>query len=246
MLLVDNRDGSNELIPLLPDCVSCRLDAGDVAVAGYGPDGDVLVGVEVKKMRDLLDSISSGRLAYTQLRPMFDNYFQSWLLTVGDYRASRTGELQLRGRAGWHGFRIGSRHVPIGYLESSIIELQAIGLHHHHVASNQDAAQWLLRLERWWSKPWDQHKGLKKFDTSSAQSHIALMPERDPVEDQIARVVKEFPGLGWDRAQAAARHFQSVDEAINAPLSEWATIAGIGKVLAKTTTEAIRRRRNGS
>lgn len=245
MIFVDDRDGSNELIPLLPDCTPCRLDAGDVAIAGNGPDGDVLVGVEVKKMDDLLKSISSGRLGDIQLEPLVDNYYQAWLLTIGSYRAGRSGELQLRGsRGNYYPYRIGNRPVPMGYVEAMLVELQALGLHHKHVYSNEDAARWIATLGRWWCKPWSQHRGLRKFHTQPVR--LALMPERDPVEDQIARVVKELPGLGWERAWAAAGEFESIDEALNAPLSRWATIAGIGKVLAKTTVEAIKRRKHGA
>lgn len=243
-ILIDDRDGSNELIPLVPDCTSCRLNSGDVAIPGWGPDGEVLIGVEVKKLDDFLTSVTTGRLAETQLPPMFADYYQSWLLTIGTYREGREGRLEVRGRFQWRPYSMGNRQVPVGFLEASIIELQAIGLHHHHVATNQEAAQWIQRLARWWSKEWSQHRGLKKFDRTS-QARQALLPDHDPVEAQIAQVVKEFPALGWERAWAAAKQFDSVLDAVNATRDRWAQVPGIGKILANTTYEAIRRRKNG-
>lgn len=246
VILIDERAGSRELIPLIPDCVPCYLDAGDVAITGSGPDGDVLIGVEVKKLDDLLKSISSGRLAATQLEPLLAGYYQAWLITIGAYREGRGGELQIRsGRGTWYNYRIGNRPVPIGYLESSLIELQTIGLNHKHAESNEAAAQFVARLARWWGKRWDEHKGLKKFDRSADRSsvRVALMPECDPCVDQMARVFKELPNLGWDRAHAAANHFDSIVEGVNANVHQWSQIPGVGKVIAKAVVEANNRRR---
>lgn len=241
MILVDTRDGSNELIPLLAGCSPCLLPAGDICIPGNGPDGDVLIGVEVKKIDDLLQSITNGRLSATQLPAMVDNFscLGRWLLTVGEYRNGRAGRLEVKGsRGGFYPYRVGSREVPWGYVEGFLIELQTMGFGLKQVASNEHAAEWLERLDRFWSKPWLEHKAMKKFDVS-ARNKVALMPDVDKELLARAEVFKDLPGLGWERAMAAAEHFPTVIDAMISEENEWAEVRGIGKVLAKAITRFI-------
>ncbi len=244
MILVDDRDGSNELIPLLPDCVPCRLTSGDVAIPGNGPEGEVLVGVEVKKVRDLLQSMETGRLAATQLPQLLVDYNHVWLLIVGEYREGRGGRLEVKGSHGrWWTHRIGSREVPCGYVEGFLVELSTVGVNIKQVHDNGAAASWISLLARWWDRDWASHKALKKFDRSAA-AKVAGMPmdERDAEwrrRDQIARAAATLPGIGWDRAQEIARTFPSIRYMSNAEIEEWVEIKGIGKVLARTAVEAI-------
>lgn len=204
----------------------------------------MLVGVEAKKVRDLLESMATGRLAATQLPRLMVDYNQVWLLVIGEYRAGTGGVLSVKsGKGGWHPFRIGPRPVPIGYVESFIIELQTVGVHIKQVESNAAAAEWIRCLHRFWSKKWEDHKALLKFD-KSALNKVAVMPIIERTEewrrqDQIARAAATLPGIGYDRAWEVARTFPSIRYMANAELAEWQKISGIGKVLAKAAMGAI-------
>lgn len=250
MMLVDNQEGSKELLPFLdPDtALPCRIvnaqgqPIGDVAFHGNGPDGDVQIGVEVKRLADLLSSESTGRLAGTQLPRMLGsdatghaNYDFIWLLSIGRHRCGPQGYLEVRRGKFWAPYRIGSRPVPYGYLEAFLIELQVMGILHKNVYDYQEAAAWLGVLYRWFAKPWDKHKAMRKLDKSRA---LTLFPGLDESTKQRLRTFETLPNLGFERALTAARVFPSIVAGVTAPEQEWAKVPGIGKVIARSVVRA--------
>lgn len=241
-MYVDDRAGSERLLriePVASLAVSCRLDAGDVMIVGNGPnDTNPLVGVEVKSIFDLISSINTGRFQATQLPGLRATYDEAWLLYYGPYRLGENGSLQVRRGGAWRGYRLGIRPVPYGYLEGLLCDLAWEGLNIKHVYDEREAAAWLGVLYRWWSKPWGRHKGLRTFDRSR---EVSLMPHMDADIKYRACVAKEFPGVGIDKAVAAALHFASVADMINADTREWEKVDGIGRVLARAIVDANRR-----
>lgn len=250
-LYVDYRAGSVDLIAYPPiDRMAevTTLDAGDVMFVGNGPGEEpLLVGVECKKISDLISSINTGRLQATQLPPFLETYRVRWLLTYGEYGADAAGRLCVprRKRGGYTvkvPYRMGSRQIPYGYVEALLMDLAAVGVHHKHCADEQEAARWLGVLHRWWSKPWSEHKGLHAIDESG---DISLMPNMDEVTAAILIVAKRYPGLGYKRALLAAQHFESVIQMTCAPTQDWLKIKGIGKVVADGVVDFVRRKKNG-
>lgn len=240
MILVDDRDGSRDLIPLLGELATpCRLDSADVAFNGNGPEGVVTIGVEVKKIPDLLSSEADGRLGGEggQLQRMRIDYDVVWLLTVGDYRANpNTGDLEVAGRHGWRRHRVGSRGVPIGYLEAFLVELQLGGTLIKQVSTNEEAAGWVIINSRWWNKRWTDHKALRKLNMSG----FSMMPGLDPATIQKVKTFQSLPNLGFERALAASRHFPTVEAGIGASAWDWAKVPGIGPVIAQAVYNSIR------
>jgi ERCC4-type nuclease len=99
LIVLDPRAGSGDLYPLLPrtDTVFGQLDAGDAMSDGWGPNGPILWGIEVKRLSDALQSLQDGRLPASQL-PRMHEYFQYvFLLIEEDMRVDpKTGNLQKR------------------------------------------------------------------------------------------------------------------------------------------------------
>lgn len=246
-VLIDNRAGSVDLIkykPLDETGELCRLDYGDVLIVGNGATDNVLVGIEVKSIWDLLSSVSTGRLQATQVTGMLEQFDVCWLLYYGEYRpAIRDGRLQVKKGEQWKGFSIGSREVPYGYLEGLLFDLAVLNVHVKHVRDIREAAIWIGCLHRWWSKPWAKHKGMRCFDESVKMNgevaRASIMPRLDDKTLFRARVAKEFPGMGYERAVKAAEYFGSVKEMVNASSDEWVKVDGIGKVIAKAVVKAV-------
>lgn len=240
-VFIDDRAGSKDLIKYPPlDEIGelTRLESGDVCIVGNGASEDVLIGVEVKSLWDLLSSMATGRLQGKQVPAMLDTYYQSWLLYYGEYRpGSKDGRLQIRNGTGWKGFSIGTRAVPYGYLESLLFDLVTIGVRVKHVSSKKEAAVWIGCLSRWWGKPWNKHKGMRTFDNSR---ELSLMPGVDSDTLVRCRVAAQFPGLGFERAVAAGRYFKTISDMVNAGVKDWEEVPGIGKVLAKAIVRAVR------
>lgn len=239
-VFVDDRAGSRELVKYAPlDAAGelCRLDSADVMIPGNGPDGPVLVGVEVKSIRDFISSIRTGRLQATQLPAMLTTYQHSWLLVHGEYRPDTSGQLLLRRGPTWVRYQLGQREVPFGYVEAMMLDIEMMGVHVRTVTTTKDAAQWIGVMARWWSKPWGKHKGLRTFDRSR---DVALMPEMDTGTYIRARVASAIPGLGFEKALAAARHFPTVLAMVSAGAEEWQEIPGVGKVIAQSVVRSVR------
>ncbi len=239
-MLVDDRAGSKDLMKyrtIKEIATLTRLDSGDVAIAGNGPQGDVLVGVEVKSTWDVLSSANTGRLQATQVPAMLKTYDVSWLLQYGTYRPSPTdGSLQIRKKGKWTSFAIGSKYVPYGYIEALFFDLAALGVKVKHVSDMAEAAAWLGVLYRWWQKPWKAHKGMRTFDRSR---DVTLMPSMDQDVYLRAKIAAQLPGVGFERAVAVANHFTSVVHMVTADEGEWAKVPGIGKVVARSAVRAM-------
>ncbi len=243
MVIVDNRDGSKELadyVCLRDNCAIGTLEFGDVMLTGNGPnDTTISVGVELKSVHDLLQSIGSGRLAGHQLPGMFQMYDHCWLLIYGHVRAGHDNYLEIYRGKRWQNYKLGRRAVPYSYLEGFLLTAQLLSpLRVKWVYSKEEAAVWVAVMDRWLGKKWDRHKALSVFNTAGT---IAAPPGADPVEAQMARLAASLPGVGWTRGWAAAKYFTSIRQMMDAPGAEWEKVPGFGPVLSKSVRNTIRR-----
>lgn len=238
LLLVDPRAGSKDLIPYFGDqALVVQMESGDVAFAGNGPEGDLFIGVEVKKVPDLLSSEATGRLAATQLPKLYRDYQRAYLLVVGRFRAADDGSLEILGnRNFWRKHRVGNREVPYAYVESFFVELAEMGVGIRVVQSNFEAALWCMIAAKWWDKPWDKHRAMRKFDNSGP---TALLPVMDPDQRQTALLAQTLPSIGYERAMAAAVTFGNPAAMWEASMVQWSEVPGVGKTLAKVAWEAL-------
>ena len=217
MLLIDGQVGSRDLVaPLqalgLPASLT-RLEFGDVAFVGKGVDGvDVLVGVELKKVGDLLDSLRSGRLAGHQLPGLQKMYQHTWLLVEGIWYIDNAGRIGYGPRHGG----ITRGRMTIGELNKRLLTLQLLGgLHPWFTKDRAGSLQFILALYRFWTDTnFDQH-----------QSHITIYhPEPLKPVSQFQRTISTLPGLGWLLSIAAQKQFGSIRCALTATAAEWANI----------------------
>lgn len=237
-VLIDDRAGSKDLI--LKPCLKgiaelARLNFGDVLIAGNGPKGSVAVGIEVKSIWDLVSSAANGRLMDTQITGMLGDYSHCWLLVYGSWRAGRKdGLLHIqRGKDRWEMFKLGKACLPYSFVEHLFTEITMMGVHVATVPSEYDAAEWVAAMASWWNKRWTDHKASRTFDHSSAEARLRPVM-LDPRVRSRAEIASKLPGVGFERAIAAAKHFKSVREMMNAPSSEWLKVPGIGKGIAKS------------
>jgi ERCC4-type nuclease len=251
-IFVDYRKGSKDLVDIYPLdkpglCELCKLDSGDVMFSGYNPTGEVLIGIELKELGELISSIQTGRLQAGQMPKMINDYDTKWLLYYGNYRPSEKGYLQTvelgNGdtvkRKKWKDYGYSNNPIRYSYLEDFLIESREYGFKIQRVGSKCEAAMWIYIYYKLISRPWSSHKLFKTFDRSG---QIPFPPEMklSDQERRMARVADELcPGIGFERAIAAARYFDSVQHMVNADVSEWQSIDGIGKVIAKRVRAAI-------
>ncbi len=234
MLFVDTRIGSKHLIPSLTRAAlpvsGVTLPFGDVAFVGRGPGGTSLnIGLELKTLPDLVNSLRTDRLSGHQLPGLLEAYDHCWLVVEGTYTCSRAGQVTLR-KGQWsvpvHG------HMPLSELDKRLLtlDLQA-GLHIWHTISRSDTVRFVTTLYRWWTDVnQDQHR-----------SHIAVHQPASlvPLSD-FRRVVTQFPRIGIRTSLAVERHFGGdLIRAANAPVAEWAAVQTGSKRLGTSSAEAI-------
>lgn len=251
MLTVDDRTGSAELAPLLrsrglPVRIG-RLSFGDISFVGNGPDGDstIPVGVEVKKIGDVLQCITNGRFAGHQLPGLLKCYDQVWLLIEGKWRPNpRDGILEVMKLSGrWEPASIGQRRFMYRDLLTWLFTIQTKAGVKVHVSSDWgEATIFISTLYSWWTnKEWEQHR-----------AHLAINSSGDDrfrdrallVRPTLLRLVaKELPGIGFDKSAAVAAVFGSVEALVSASEVELALVPGVGKKLAQQIWHSLRSER---
>src|SRR5437667_6511157 len=89
MILVDSAIGSVDLMPAIQRigvrCEKTHLASGDAMFEGRGPQGPLLIGVERKKLHDMLACIDDARYNDQRIR-MRQDYDISILMVEGHWK----------------------------------------------------------------------------------------------------------------------------------------------------------------
>lgn len=256
MILLDPREGSVDLFAHLEalglNVKLQTLESADVAFTGNGPQGEgcAWIGVERKRVRDMLGSIRSGRFSGHQLPNLVHQYDFPFLLIEGSWRPSEDDEGLLE--EGWP-----SRPVVIGksrflYREFSRFQFTiqvAAQVPVLRSSSRHETAHLIRDLWVWFNqKSWSEHRAHMAFNLTSDIGHI----EKPGL---VRRVAKELPGIGWEKSHLVEDEFGTVLEMAQSWVADderrWASIhgelkpdgrrrPGIGKVIAKRVMAAIR------
>lgn len=249
MIHIDARVGSKHLMnPLsklgLPVGLT-GLDFGDVAFSGSGPSGEAAIGIELKRLDDLIQSLTSKRFQAHQLPGMLGLYRFPILIVEGWYREAPDGLIE---RGVQYGSRLNwMRHrsfLTYNQLEGMLFTL-AFQTPFRVIKTFDTAhtAAEIARLYRWWQKPWashDSHKAIIKAVPVVATSEL-----RDPWFNRDRYfpegVALQVPGLGNKRAVAASRYFRSVARMAVAGPKTWRNVDGVGPKLAARASEIFKR-----
>lgn len=234
-IYVDKRAGSVELYaPLSQRSVPVELTTlafGDCCFIGHGPQHPVLIGIERKRITDLLQSLTTGRLSGHQVPGLIEHYPYRWLLVEGQYRESRDGLIEVPRKGRWETIRL---HYAA--LEAYLVTLTLrAGLRVQRTYSLDESVAWLSVLWSWWTKKeWSEHR-----------SHLALHDAADYgafyKPTLVHRVAAQLPGID-EKARDVAAKFQSVQDLMNAEEATWREIPGIGKITAARIHKALRTR----
>lgn len=232
MILVDSRIGSVDLAKRIPACLGAptveltTLEFGDLAFAGSGPDGDTLIGLEVKKIGDVIQCIVGGRFVGHQLPGLLATYGFSYLIVEGNYREGPDGVLEVPWGAGWGQIASGFTVEKLNNWLTTVQELAGIRIRQTY--KRRDTAALAVSLYHWYQKPWTEHKSLNViYNPPAGPRGVQLGPHHEPTP--VERVASTMPGVKWMRAQAIGKKFSTVKEMVDAPEESWLEIDGIGK-----------------
>lgn len=240
-MYVDRRVGSSDLYPLLQrqgaPVELTSMTFGDAHFLGLGEHGEPIpIGVERKRLNDLLSSLMSGRLNGHQLPGLLNTYKFSWLVVEGSYKVDEEGTLLVPRKGGWLPMSHGRQRFQAAALESWLLTVALRGgIRVMHTRNDEHTARWLHALYQWWSKPWEKHTG-----------HLALdeaIPERDAMiltgTTLVQKVAAQLPGVGYTRARAVSKAFPTILSMACAPVQQWRAIPGIGNGIASQVVKVI-------
>jgi ERCC4-type nuclease len=240
VILLDRRIGSSDLYqPLRTHGLPVELttlDCADVAWLGRGPNEiPIPIGVEIKRIADLLGSITSGRLSGSQLPKLVHEYAHSWLVIEGQYRAGAEGLLETRHGAAWLPYQTGRRPWTYREVEAFLATLEVkAGIHVRRAWNRAETVALVAMLYQWWTaKAYDEHRAHVALHTPMLDAGLLYKPSL------ARRVAAELPGIGIERSGLIADHFKTVRALVEASEAEWMLIPGIGKGLAKKITTAL-------
>jgi len=245
MILVDRRVGSADLHPLLkaagfPSRIT-TLKYGDASFFGRGADDlPVPVGIERKRLSDLLSSITSRRLVGHQLPGLVSSYERVYLLVEGVYRPAADGLLEELRRGGWYPTRC---RITYQQMEGFLITLrERSAIRVHRTSSARETALFLGHLFAWWQKPWSKHSAHLSLPEAADDRNPA-----DPVllcrPTLLRKMAAVLPGVGWRRSLLVAREFQSIAAMLSAPEAAWRGIQGIPPAIGSRVFRALHSKR---
>jgi len=236
-ILIDDRIGAKELYRYLDaPVIMQRLEFADACFIGCGPGGiPSWIGVERKRVGDLISSIDSGRLAGHQLIGLMNSYHEVYLLIEGIWRMGSEGEIQTyhNGKRKWcsiqqHGNSNWTFRSVTKYINTLMVTM---GVKVWMTGTLKESAQYLTYLYNWWQIPYDKHTSLHQFHKVQRPVDTLIKPSF------LRRACAELEGIGWKRSATVASYFKTMENLVNATEKELLKVEGIGK----KTAAAIRK-----
>lgn len=242
MLTVDNRVGSVELVDTLRamhvEVEAKRLDFGDFAFEGNSQKGKCLVGIERKKVRDILCCIEDNRFAAHQLPGLIETYDYCYLILEGYWTVDETTlDLIKPSSVGCgHGVPIRTgpnRSIPYRQLDNYLNSIATQSS--CRIKTSLSAAETIMQivdLYHWFQKDWSAHQSLKVLRKEPAKFTFLTPSVRQLVASCL-------PGVGFEKSAHIARHFRTITDMVLATPADWASIQGVGKTLAARITKLL-------
>jgi ERCC4-type nuclease len=234
-----------ELFRRHPDCPPVekrRLEAGDFQFTGEGPEAPVVVGVERKRVTDMLNSIRTGRFSGEQLPKLLRIYDYVFLVLEGTatWRTNfRSGLLERRKGSSWEPLMIGKQVFTGLELDSYLNDIvTCTPIKVHLTRDAEDTVSYVLGLMHSFSKPWEKRN-----------HHVAIHRPTEYVQvrkaSTLRRILYTLDSVGWERSSAAEDYFLSkyphspVEGMMQAAISEWTKIPGFGREISKKVWEQL-------
>lgn len=239
-----------------PVCVPDTLYAGDFCFVGNGQDGPVQVGVERKRIYDLITSIRFGRLSGEQIPKLLDpqrGYDYSWIVVEGTafWKMNYySGLLEVRRGRDWVPLTIGKQTFLGLEIQSALNDIMTMTpIQIHFSRDEQDTVQFVLGLAHSFHKPYESrhhHVGIHRPGKYATVGKAST----------VRRVANVLHNVGWERSGSVEQNFPSVarmcgkaeaheclcpicKEAELSAVRTWKSTPGFGKVLSGRTWDQL-------
>ena len=225
MIQIDPRAGSKDLVaPLLAVGLPVEkghLEFGDLAFLGRGEAGaEVFIGIEHKKLPDLVQSLGDDRLAGHQLPGLVQNYDRPYLIIEGEFEVDSNDRVLVP-------TRIRDRLAPLkGCMPASVLDQRVLtletrgGLRVRWTRTQKETVRYVSGLYRFWTdRDIDEHRSHLAIHAPDLDS--ALRIPRTLFQEMVAPV----PDIGLKTGAAVEKAFAgSLGRALLAGADEWAEV----------------------
>jgi len=220
------------------------LDGGDFFFSGEGPDqSTVLIGIERKRMRDMVNSVRGGRLSGEQL-PKLMSYDYQYIIFESRWKTDWvTGQLMEKWGRTWEPVMSGTRQIMGGLEMTSFLNdirdhtpIQII-----QTEEERQTVEVILSLAHSWSRPWDKrhhHADIHRPDQYATVEKAST----------VRRVAYALKDVAWERSLTVEAHFPNVEGMIHrtsqcgscekticdpVTAKDWGKLPGFGRVLSR-------------
>jgi len=201
LILVDNREPDAIKSLFTRDAEIMRLEYGDFAFDGNGPNGSVIIGVERKSINDLINSIKDKRLSGRQVPGIMMTYDVGVLLVEGEWESSRAGMVMVKGANN----RWRKTGMVVGALKGYLFSLMWMcGMQVIYTKDHQDTVNHIKCMAAWWGKKWESHSSHKAVTGLTMKDDTSIFDIKFNI---VARMSYQIQGLGMKRAKAAGEVF---------------------------------------
>lgn len=243
MILVDDRTGSKELLPLIQNigvkCELTRLEYGDAAFEGNGPNGYITFGVERKTLHDMLACIEDARYAAHQRPGMLMLYSKSFLCLEGLWCAGESRDYKgtlmqgFQGGSSWGPLRTkGGRNTQYSKLYRYLVSVALSGVIITYPTNLYQTAYQICELYQYFQKKWQSH-------TSLIEVQKLNIPSLSGKPSLVRRWASELTDAGVVASIEAEKGFKTAKALANADESQWLKL-GIPGVGPKTARQYVR------
>lgn len=234
MILVDPATGSGELLPVIQKfSVPCKLEPlpfGDVCFTGNGPKGTIGIGIERKKIHDILACINDARFSGHQLPGLLNMYKVRYLYIEQFFYPNSDGML----RQSIDGSYFFLRKPPTQYdrLYRYLLSVNLAGVSVIFTRDIYQTAYNICATYWYFQKEWDKHDSLKR-------TQDIFVPTADPHPPLVQKWAKCIDGVGDKLCTRAAQLFKTPYDLANADPSDWMMIPGISEATAEDIVNQI-------
>lgn len=215
------------------------LPFGDVAFEGIGlGHASISVGVELKRLHDMLNCIDDSRFSGHQRVGMRQLYDESYLLLEGVWRAHDPKGLLMESRDGsqWFECRPASRPVMYAKLRRYLFSISRSGITVLYTRDLFQTAYDVVELYRYYQK---------REHTSMLEKHQLNVPALTRKPPLIRRWAAEIEGVGVQKLDAVEHQFKTPVRLATGEEMEWLCIPGVGAKTARDIMAEIEGRANG-
>lgn len=247
MILIDPRAGSGQAErggDLLPYIQALKIKAeksqlpfGDACFEGNGPKGRIAVGVERKRLSDILNCIDDSRYAAHQKPGLKQLYQINVLIIEGVWKPdSATGYLmECISSLTWRPYRYRSQMTRYSKLFRYLLSVQLSGTPVIITRDIEHTAFNIVEMYHYFQKKWDDH-------TSLLEVQKIAIPDMNRRASLVRRWASDLDGIGVKMSQDAEKLFQSGYKLAMADETDWMKIKGIAVGTAQSIVRQIQGR----